>query len=227
MVPEKTAEEIEAEKVKAAEIEAAKKADDEKRNKEDPRVAEARDEAIKERKKRQDTEKELADAKKLLKDAEDADLKKKGDLEGLVKKLEGDLEKATNSATQKNSALEKRVIQTELKVLAQAAGIIDPRDVALADLKDVKLDGDDVSGAKEAIEALKKDRPHLFKPVESDKDKAAREKREADEKAKGKGRAAVPPEGGAGDDKKKSAMDMDDKEYAEAKRNSPAWKNVI
>ncbi len=71
---------------------------------------------------------------------------------------------------QKLAAFNDRIIRTELKLFAQREGIIDPKDVEIIPLENVKLlASGDVSGAEEAVKALKKERPHWFKTSDDEK----------------------------------------------------------
>ena len=61
------------------------------------------------------------------------------------------------------------VVEFRLELEAVKSGAIDPADVlALADRSGIKVDGKTVTGAKEAVEALAKAKPHLFKPADDD-----------------------------------------------------------
>ena len=58
---------------------------------------------------------------------------------------------------QKLAAFNDRIIRTELKLFAQREGIIDPKDVEMISLENVKLlASGEVSGAEEAVKALKR-----------------------------------------------------------------------
>ena len=106
---------------------------------------------------------------KKLKDAQDLkdqdDLKEKGKFEELSKKLEA--ESASNA-----KKAESRMILNELQVQAIALGIRNSKDVKLASLTGVSFDSDtyEVTGAKDAVEALKKESPYLFKDKKKDDD---------------------------------------------------------
>ena len=61
------------------------------------------------------------------------------------------------------SDADARVIRSELKALATAAGMVDLDGLKLADLSTVKINKDgEVEGAAEMMEALKKAKPYLF-----------------------------------------------------------------
>ncbi|MTV47754.1 hypothetical protein GJ688_01995 [Heliobacillus mobilis] len=85
-------------------------------------------------------------------------------------KTKSDLEKANERATrlenEKKAALEtanRRLIDAEIKLAAHSAGFIDPADaVALVERTGIKLDdAGNITGVKEAVEALVKSKPHL------------------------------------------------------------------
>lgn len=95
-------------------------------------------------------------AAKTHKDAQDAN---KSELE----KEKAAREKAE---TDKKEALEKanqRLINAEIKIAAQATGFVDPGDaVALIDRTGIAInDKEEITGVKEAVEALAKAKPHL------------------------------------------------------------------
>jgi len=113
---------------------------------------EANDEAKKLRLKQ-----EAADKAQKAKD--DAALAEQGKFKELAEKHKAEAETAVQKLTRKQ-------IDFELKLIAVQSGAIDPADVlALCNREGVKLaeDGESVIGAKEAVEALKKSKPHLFK----------------------------------------------------------------
>ena len=89
----------------------------------------------------------------------DADDKSKTDLEkekAAREKAEADSKTALDKANQ-------RLINAEIKIAAQTAGFVDPADaVALIDRTSLAIDDAGVvTGAKEAVEALAKAKPHL------------------------------------------------------------------
>ncbi len=100
---------------------------------------------------------------------------------------------------EKHSKSEQRYMKAELKAHAASLGMRDIDDITLADLSAVKIDDDgNVTGAKEAIAALKERKPYLF---------ASGEKRE--EKAP-EGREQPPP---GGKTEGKDAFSMSDAEF--------------
>ncbi len=104
----------------------------------------------------------------------------------------------------KHSKSEQRYMRAELKAHAAALGMRDIDDIALADLASVKIDDDgNVTGAKEAIAALKERKPYLFSSSEKREEKRV-ESREA------------PPVGGRSEGK--DAFAMTDAEFDEAFR---------
>ncbi len=96
-------------------------------------------------------------ADKVKKDQEEAALKEQNKFKELAEKKEGEL-------TAAKSAFNKRLIDTHLKIEALAAGALDEDAViALAGRTDIKVgENFEVTGVKEAVEALKKGKPHLF-----------------------------------------------------------------
>lgn len=74
----------------------------------------------------------------------------------IAKENEGKLTAAQQAANE-------RIVRSELKAVALAAGMIDMDGLKLADLSKVTLKDDgSLEGAAEAIEALKKAKPYLF-----------------------------------------------------------------
>lgn len=91
----------------------------------------------------------LADAQKVIKEKEDALIAKQKEFE------------TTLSA--KAQAANERIIRSELKAHAVAAGIVDLDGLKLIDTKDIKVDENgEVVGAEEAIKALKEKKTYLF-----------------------------------------------------------------
>ena len=102
-------------------------------------------------------------AEKAKKDAEDKVLQEQGQWKELAEKKEAE-------AAQAKAALAQSLIDFKIEIEAAQAGAVDSEDVKrLIDRSAVKLnaDGKTVEGAKEAVEALKKAKPHLFKQVNS------------------------------------------------------------
>ncbi len=97
--------------------------------------------------------------KAAAKAAKDAAEKNKSDLE----KEKERADKAEQANQQLKTDSDTRLVSSELKVLAVQAGFVDPADaVALVDRSEVVVDEKGmVTGAKEAIEALAKAKPHL------------------------------------------------------------------
>ncbi|GEM_PF-3752160 len=95
-------------------------------------------------------------------DKELAEAKKNGDLEKL-------LNKTTQESEQKVTAMQSRLIQSELKAAAASAGIIDPDLISMIDLAKIKVDANyEIEGVAEAMAEFKKAKPHLFKNAEAD-----------------------------------------------------------
>lgn len=64
----------------------------------------------------------------------------------------------------KASEIERRLILAELKLIAVAAGLIDPGWMEITDLSGLRLnDAGEIEGALEFIEVMKRGKPHLFK----------------------------------------------------------------
>lgn len=138
---------------------------EEKGDSDDPRVKEARDEAISERKKRQAAEQLVTDneAKQALKDAA---LRKALGIES----EEDDPEKKIEAMTKKNEETEARarraLIQAAIVAEASKAGAINPEDIfALSDVSaiEVDLESGKVTGAEEVVKEVLKNRPHMKK----------------------------------------------------------------
>ena len=75
-------------------------------------------------------------------------------------------EEAEASLKQTKDRYRQNAIRNEIKLYAQNAGFVDTQDaIALADMSGVDFDeaNDKVIGAKEAIDALAKAKPHLLK----------------------------------------------------------------
>jgi len=97
------------------------------------------------------------------------------------------------------SAAEQRVIKTEMRALVKDAGIVDVDGLQFADMSKVKYDKDgNLTGAEDAIAALKAAKPYLF----GENNTSSTRK---------------PPK--TSDVKPKSATEMTDAEYAEHKRS--------
>ena len=97
------------------------------------------------------------------------------------------------------SAADQRIIRAELKAEALKAGMVDLDGLKLADLSKVKLnDKGEVEGAEEMMQALKKSKPYLFKDASS----TSSTQKKPDPK----------------DDKVKTAKEMTDAEWKEAKK---------
>jgi hypothetical protein len=78
-------------------------------------------------------------------------------------KEDGKLSELVTEKDQKITTLQQSVINSQLAAVAAQLGIQDLDAVKLADVSNVTLNDDGtVSGAKEAIEALKADKPYLF-----------------------------------------------------------------
>lgn len=104
--------------------------------------------------------KEVMEYKKQLRAFQD---KAQKDQENQLKE-QGQFKELAEKETQKAGKLERALKLAELKAYASQFGIIDLDLVTLASLEKVSFDSDSgmVSGAKEAMEALKEAKPHLF-----------------------------------------------------------------
>jgi hypothetical protein len=112
---------------------------------------------------------------------------------------------------------EKAIIGAAIKTAAKEAGMIDPLDAELIFDRVRISENGFVHGEVAAIAALKKDRPHLFKPDASDiKTPAAR-----------RTAPATAPHAGPEDVQKKHGFDMSPAEVIAANRNSKIWRNAV
>jgi hypothetical protein len=104
-------------------------------------------------------------ADKVQKDKDDAALAEQGKFKELAERHKGEAEILRGT-------LKKKAIDFELKLAAVQAGAVDPADVlALCPRTGIKISDDleTVEGAKEAVDALAKAKPHLFKTEAEDK----------------------------------------------------------
>lgn len=115
-----------------------------------------------------------AEAKELRLKQEAADKLKKEQEETALKeqnKFKELAERKGEELKTHRSAFDKRLVDLHLKIEAESAGAVDADAViALVGRTDIKV-GDDyeVGGIKEAVEALKKGKPHLFKAADDKK----------------------------------------------------------
>lgn len=96
---------------------------------------------------------------KAKREAEDAELRAAGKFEELLARKEAEL-------TATRAAYGRSVAVARIRAEAEALGTIDADAVVvLTDLGDLKVSDDflSVHGAREAVEMLKKQKPHLFK----------------------------------------------------------------
>lgn len=104
-------------------------------------------------------------ASELQRKAEEAERKTKEHEEALKASKE-EAQKALHESKRLNSTFERRVINAELKAAAAESGLIDLDAFRMVDTSSVKINDDgEVVGAKELIASLKKDKPYLFKEV--------------------------------------------------------------
>ena len=81
---------------------------------------------------------------------------------------------AESAALEAKQGAEARIIGTELKAAARAAGLIDADDLRLVDLAALKIDDNgEIVGLAELVEGFKTTKPHLFKAEASPADPAA------------------------------------------------------
>lgn len=99
---------------------------------------------------------QLRDLESKLKEYEDKDLSEKEKLVKKAQELEAKLQKAETDR-------QLAILSAEVKLKAQAKGIIDP-DAALKliDLSEVKIGDGGIEGLEQAIEKLIKERPYLL-----------------------------------------------------------------
>jgi hypothetical protein len=113
--------------------------------------------------------KEAADRRKKLEEIESNEAKRKESELTEVQKAAKRAEVAESDLKTVKERYRTNAIRNEIKLYAQNAGFVDTEDaIALADLSSVDFDetSDKVSGAKEAIDALAKAKPHLLKTPE-------------------------------------------------------------
>jgi len=112
-----------------------------------------------------------AEAKTLREKLEALDKKKQDDEKKALEeqgKFKDLAEKEKGEKAELQKKFSERAITSELKTEAIKAGILNSDDVALADRSSIKVDENfTVTGATDAIEALKKSRPYLFKAADS------------------------------------------------------------
>ncbi len=110
--------------------------------------------------------KEAAERRKKLEEIESNEAKRKEAELTEVQKAAKRAEDAENSLKQVKDRYRTNAIRNEIKLYAQNAGFVDTNDaIALVDMSGVDFDeaNDKVTGAKEAIDALAKAKPHLLK----------------------------------------------------------------
>ena len=107
-------------------------------------------------------------------------LEKKGEFEKLSEKLK-------QETASKAEKFKSRMILKELEVEAIALKIRDKDDVRIASLDGVEFDEDtlEVTGAKESIATLFKEKPYLFKSEDEEENEDENEDEEAHEERKG------------------------------------------
>lgn len=113
--------------------------------------------------------KEAADRRKKLEEIEANEAKRKESELSEVQRAAKRAEEAENSLKQVKDRYRTNAMRNAIRLAAQNAGFVDTDDaVLLADMSGVDFDEatDKVTGAKEAIDALAKAKPHLLKAPE-------------------------------------------------------------
>lgn len=113
--------------------------------------------------------KEAAERRKKLEEVEANEAKRKESELTEVQRAAKRAEEAEASLKQTKDRYRQNAIRNEIKLYAQNAGFVDTNDaIALADMSGVDFDeaSDKVIGAKEAIDALAKAKPHLLRATE-------------------------------------------------------------
>ena len=112
--------------------------------------------------------KEAAERRKRLEEIESTEAKRKESELTEVQRVAKRAEEAEASLKATKERYRTNAIRNEIKLYAQNAGFVDIADaIALADMSGVDFDeaNDKVTGAKEAIDALAKAKPHLLGPL--------------------------------------------------------------
>lgn len=109
------------------------------------------------RHKAKELEGKLSEYEKAKKAAEDEKLAEQGKFKELHEKSLGEM-----------NTLKSQLMRSAVRLFAQENGVIDDVVASSISLDKVTIsDTGEVSGAKEAVEAFKKDKPHLFKMVQA------------------------------------------------------------
>jgi chromosome segregation ATPase len=104
-------------------------------------------------------------AKELQKKAEDAEAKA-NELGKSAETAQQEAKKALDETKRLQSAYEQRIIRAELKAAAVEEGLVDMDAFKMVDLSSVKIaDDGEITGVKDLISNLKKEKPYLFKAV--------------------------------------------------------------
>lgn len=114
--------------------------------------------------KKNQAEQELARMKQQQEDAEKKKLEEQGKFQDLAKKAEKEKNEAIEKAQKAEAEKNQKAIEFEIGLEAKNEGIADVKDaVKLIDLKDITVNDDGtISGVKEAVTNLKKEKPYLF-----------------------------------------------------------------
>jgi ATPase subunit of ABC transporter with duplicated ATPase domains len=124
-----------------------------------------RNEAAAERVKAQAAEAARVELQAKLDKIDEDKLKANGEYEKAAQAAEKRAQAAEQHAEAVKAEADKRYIDAEIKLAAQVAGMVDPADaLVFLNRADIKIDGSEVVGIKEAVEALKTSKAHLFKP---------------------------------------------------------------
>ncbi len=113
--------------------------------------------------------KEAAERRKKLEEIETNEAKRKESELTEAQKAAKRAEEAENNLRAIKDRYRTNAIRNAIRLAAQSAGFVDTEDaIVLADVSSVDFDeaSDKVSGAKEAIDALAKAKPHLLKAPE-------------------------------------------------------------
>jgi multidrug efflux pump subunit AcrA (membrane-fusion protein) len=104
-------------------------------------------------------------AKDLQKKAEDAEAKA-NELGKSAETAQQEAKKALDETKRLQSAYEQRIIRAELKATAVEEGLVDMDAFKMVDLSSIKITDDgEITGVKDLIGNLKKEKPYLFKAV--------------------------------------------------------------
>jgi hypothetical protein len=180
------------------------------------------DEARANREAKEKVERELADAKKKIDDREKADLADSQKFKELADRLDAEKKALEAQYASDIATRDKAIVREAIARAAAKAGITDEDDIDLpvfADaMKLAKVENGRVIGADDVVEKMRETKPAKFKTVETEtpEQKAERERKEADERARDpQGRFTRPTPNK--DVKDKNALEMSEAEFAAAR----------